>query len=158
MKQTAAGKDPESDDRRRPDRRRHPSPALSRYTFVGRRRAPRRTDDGTHNYYVDRPRPEAWWNIVLLLALSITDAFLSLKLFADGRSEELNPLLLLTLGYGNIFFITFKLLLTLVGIFVLLLHWHWVVRRPWMNVRVMARVLIGIYATVVFWEILLLSL
>ena len=149
--------EPEGDERRRPDRRKNPSRAISRYTFVGRRRAPRRTDDGSHNYYVDRPRPEAWWNILLLLALSITDAFLSLRLFADGSSRELNPVLLITLGYGNVVFISFKLMLTLVGILVLLLHWHWVVQRPWMNVRIMARVLIAIYATVVVWEIILLN-
>lgn len=158
LNQTSSKPDATVEERAGEDRRGQPSPAISRYMFVGKRREVRRAEDGTYNYYVDRPRPEAWWAVLLLVALSVTDAILSLRLFADGTGRELNPLLLLTLGYGDAMFITLKLALTLTGVFVLLIHWHWIVRRPWMNVRLVAHLLIAVYAVVVLWELVLLSL
>ncbi len=135
----------------RSDRRQRPTPAVSTYLFKGRRRGPRRTRDPQSNYYSDVPSVAALLTVGLLFTLSLFDAALSLRLFALEKSHELNPLLSLMLDHSNSAFVAFKLALSSVSLFVVLLHWNFVVLRRLSTVLV-AYWLLGTYVTVVVYE------
>jgi hypothetical protein len=136
------------------DRRRRPTPAISPFLFRGRRRTPPSPDNS--NYYVDRPRKEAWQSTVLLLCLSILDARLSLLLFTNERISEMNPLLLIGLHLGDLAFLGLKFLLTVVSLLILLLHWNFVIGRGRVRVIWLIRTMLIAYGLVVTYELLLL--
>lgn len=139
------------------DRRRKPTPLISEHTFRGQRRGPRRDKDPRVNYYVDRPSKHAWQYAVLLICLSLLDAFLSLWLFSDGRSKELNPLLVFGLQYGNWVFLGVKLVLTLLSSLFLLLHWHFSLGSLRITVVRLVQCLVGLYLLIVVYELVLLA-
>ncbi len=138
------------------DRRNRPTPAVSEHLFRGKRRGPRRDTDPGVNYYVDRPARAAWQHALLLVCLSLLDAFLSLWLFSDGRSNELNPLLIVGLKYGNWVFLAVKLVLTLFSSLFLLLHWNFRIGPLQVSVVRLVQVLIGLYLLIVGYELILL--
>ncbi len=135
----------------RPDRRQRLTPAISRYLFAGRRRGPRRHTDKESNYYTDVPSVAALLTVGVLLTLSLLDAILSLRLFALEKSEEVNPLLSLMLDHSDFAFIAFKLALSIASLFVVLLHWNFVVRGRLSTVHA-AYWLVGTYITLVIYE------
>jgi hypothetical protein len=102
------------------DRRKRPTPFLSRYTFVGRRQSARR-DDEKHNYYVDRIGARAWAAIAVVLALSIIDSLFTVHLLSKGYREA-NPIMNTALFIGKPAFIVSKYTLTIIGIITLALH------------------------------------
>lgn len=133
------------------DRRQRPTPAISPWLFRGRRRGPRRGTDARSNYYSDIPPFAALLTVGVLFALSLLDGVLSLRLFALGKSEELNPLLALVLEQGEANFLAFKLALSCLSLFVVLLHWNFVVLgRVW--ARLAAYWLVGTYTALVIYE------
>ena len=139
------------------DRRKRPTPVVSEHLFRGKRQGPRRNTDPRVNYYVDQPPKPAWQYALLLICLSLLDAFLSLWLFSDGRSNELNPLLIVGLKYGNWVFLGVKLVLTLVSALFLLLHWHFRIGPLRISVVRLLQVLVGLYLLIVVYELALLS-
>lgn len=137
------------------DRRGSPTNPLSRFLFRGRRRRIHPADNVTR--YVDRPPKEAWLNTILLLCLSVLDARLSLLLFQDARFHELNPLLSVSLANGDWLFLAIKGALSIFSVFILLIHWNFVIFRHQVRVNWILRTLIGLYAFIVVYELLLLS-
>jgi len=133
------------------DRRKRPTPAISPYLFRGRRRGPRRRSDAQSNYYSDAPPTAAILAIGVLFTLALLDGLLSLRLFALGKSEELNPLLALVLNHGDSAFLAFKLALSSVSMFVVLLHWNFIVLGR-ISTVLAAYWLIGTYMSVVLYE------
>ncbi|UCF35563.1 MAG: hypothetical protein JSU96_12055 [Acidobacteriota bacterium] len=107
--------------------------------------------------YVDRPHRLAWQSSVLLFCLSVLDARLSLLLFEEGRLQEANPILFLGLLYGDHVFLAIKFLLTGFSIFVLLLHWNFVIGRGTVRVSWLLWTMIVGYLMIVAYELLLLS-
>jgi len=87
----------------------------------------------------------------VLFTLSLLDGILSLRLFALEKSEEVNPLLALMLNHGDSAFFAFKLALSSVSLFVVLLHWNFVV-LDWLSTVLAAYWLVGTYITVVIYE------
>lgn len=138
------------------DRRKNPTPPVSRYLFWGRRRHP--SPGVKENYYVDRPARWAWQSAFVLIILSGTDAVLSLCLFSDGRFHELNPLLHVGLQQGSGVFLGVKLTLTLCAALVLLLHANFVIARRKVRVAWLIWTLIATYSLIVAYEVLLLTL
>lgn len=138
------------------DRRKQPTPPISRYLFWGRRRDP--APGIRENYYVDRPARWAWQSALLLIVLSVTDAALSLRLFSDGRFHELNPLLHVGLQQGSGVFLGLKLTLTLCAVLVLLIHANFVIGGRKIRVAWLIWTLISTYGLIVTYEIVLLSL
>ncbi len=134
------------------ERRRRPTPAVSRYLFRGRRRRP----EG-ESRYVDRPSSEAWKSALLLVCLSALDALLSLRLFEDPRFGEMNPILLAGLHFGDWAFLAIKLALTLFSVFILLIHWNFVIAKRRLRVVWLIRSMILAYLLIVVYEILLLT-
>lgn len=105
---------------RKGDRRKRPTPLLSRYTFIGRRRAARRTDE-RYNYYVDRLGGKVWIIIVIIILFSITDSLFTLH-FLEKGFREVNPLMNVAILIGEPVFILSKYIFTIIGILVLGLH------------------------------------
>jgi hypothetical protein len=108
------------------DRRRRPTPPMSRYTLRGRRRGGRR--GGEDRVYVDWPGGWVIAAFVVVFALSLLDAYLTLRMVAEG-GEEANPLMRLALSYGEGSFVILKASLTLTGLALLALHKNWPLGR-----------------------------
>jgi hypothetical protein len=87
------------------DRRRRPTPALSRYTFFGGRRRRFRSPEASRNAFVDVHGPTALSAITLLLGLNVLDSFFTL-LHVQRGGGEMNPVMnwFLDLGPGPFLF------------------------------------------------------
>jgi hypothetical protein len=105
---------------RQGDRRKNPTPFLSKYTFIGKRRASRRGDE-KYNYYVDRLDKKAWIATVIIVFLSVTDSIFTIYFLSRGF-REINPLMNIAILTGKPAFIILKYLFTITGILVLGLH------------------------------------
>ena len=111
----------ETDPRLAVDRRARPTPLLSRYWLIGRRRGGRRVGE-FENIYVDRYTPFEVSLVIGVLMLSVLDmVFTVIHLNAGG--SEANPVMawILSTG-GQTLFIVVKIASTLIGLFVLLIH------------------------------------
>jgi hypothetical protein len=105
------------------DRRKRPTPILSRYTLNGRRQgfigAPGLPKEG----YVDRYGPEVLFALVLLSGLNCLDSFLTMKILALG-GRELNPVMDFLIGLtGEKFWLWKFFAVSLCSVF-LCLHVH----------------------------------
>lgn len=67
-----------------------PTPMVSRYLFRGRRRSGRRASE-QNGQYVDRPQRRVLATCLVVLLLSIGDAYVTLRMLSAGASEA-NPL------------------------------------------------------------------
>jgi len=71
------------DNRTFQDRRKKPTPILSRYTIYGRRCSFRRAEDQKRGGYVDRYGQRLFFYLLLIVGLNILDASLR-SLFSTG--------------------------------------------------------------------------
>jgi hypothetical protein len=133
------------------DRRKSSTPALSRYTFIGRRERMRRRNDGRGGGYVDRYRPALFFFIVLILGLNILDAIFTMAIL-DRQGWEANPIVESVINlHGDRFWI-WKFLLVSLCLSLLCLHSgfrrvHWIIVS-----------LSSIYLFVVVYQALVLNL
>lgn len=102
------------------DRRRRPTPMFSRYTFFGRRRGFRRSEEGV-NAYVDRYSGGLMAVIIAIVGLCLFDALFTL-LYLQRGGGELNPFMRRAIAAGVIPFLAIKVGFTLVGILFLCVH------------------------------------
>lgn len=109
------------------DRRRQRTRMISPYLFRGRRRSGRR-DGERERIYVDRPGGWVIAAFAAILLLSSVDAYLTLRMVAEG-GEEANPVMRLALSLGEGSFVVVKTTLTLVGLALLSLHKTWPLGR-----------------------------
>lgn len=107
-------------EEKRGERRKRPTPFLSKYTFIGRRRTARRKEE-QYNYYVDRLGGKVWGVIFFIIVLSITDSIFTLHFLKRGF-REINPLMDIAILIGKPAFILSKYIFTIIGILVLCLH------------------------------------
>lgn len=123
----------------RTDRRRRPTPALSRYWLRGRRRGGRRAGE-VADCYVDRYRPTEWLLVLGLLGLALVDWAWTLAHLSRGV-EEANPLMAMALDLaGVVGFSAVKLVATLVPMAILALHVRFRVARALLPVALAAYV------------------
>jgi Domain of unknown function (DUF5658) len=101
--------------RDRADRRKRPTSPLDALRPIGRRKAPRRIEDRSGNYFVDRFDAATLAMIVGLLGLTITDGVLTIELL-DRNGEEFNPFMAHLLGRGHHAFLAGKYILTAAGL------------------------------------------
>lgn len=138
-----------SDKRTINDRRKRPTPGLSRYTFLGRRRKIRRRSDRREGGYVDRYSSSLFFFLVAIVGLNVLDAFLTL-LILDLKGWEANPVVLSVMGlYGTKFWI-WKFSIVSVCLVLLCLH-----SRFWL-VREIIIAVSCLYIAVVAYQIFLL--
>jgi hypothetical protein len=100
---------------------------LSRWLFVGRRRAGRREGEQEH-VYVDRPGRWAALGFVAILGMSILDAAFTLSLLPRG-AKEANPVMQAALHLGDGAFVFIKTMVTAVAAGFLCLHKNWPLGR-----------------------------
>jgi hypothetical protein len=135
--------------RARGDRRRRPTPALSRYTFLGgRRRGPRRTAD-PQSVYVDRLGWGVASALVVIFVFHVLDAMFTLAHIARGGAE-LNPVMDFFLKQSQGSFLAAKLSIAGLGLLFLGLHGRFPL------VRKGIAVLFVLYAGVVCYHFILI--
>ena len=139
---------PHHDRRVRPDRRKRPTPFLSRYTFIGSRRwAVRRKNDVARHIFVDRYGERLWLVLMLFLMLAVLDAILTLVLIENGVASEANPVMAFYLQHGNLTFFGVKILFTAFA----LLTFCVCKNRPFIKVTILA--LTATYLAVVIYQL-----
>ncbi len=137
-----------------PDRRREPTPALSRYSLTGkgRRNGNRRHSDRFRHACVDRYGLHSLLVIATGLLLCIADAFFTLQLVNRG-AHELNPVMSYFLRLGPGVFLAVKYAATGISLIVLLLFKN----RPFWKGRIYGRHILAavpfIYALLILWEL-----
>lgn len=112
----------ESFERARTERRKKPTPFMSRYWLRGRRRRAGRRDGDNRHVYVDRYTRVETAAVLWLVFASLTDLGLTLLHIGDGGGEA-NPIMAWFLVRGGATgFVLAKLALTAVPVLFLLLH------------------------------------
>ena len=87
------------------DRRKQPTPALSRFTLWGRRKAFRRKEDQERGGYVDRYSSGLLFLIILVAGLSVLDSLFTMMILDDG-GWEVNPVVRSVIQlYGDRFWV-----------------------------------------------------
>jgi hypothetical protein len=139
----------ESNKRILNDRRRQPTPALSKFTLQGRRGSFRRKEDRERGGYVDRYGSGLLFLIVLIAGLNILDALFTMIILADG-GVEMNPIVRNAIQiYGDKFWI-WKFVMVSVPLILLCLHNKFRLAIPAM-VGISA-----VYAIVVLFQVFLI--
>src|SRR4030042_2757979 len=115
------------DKRLEKDRRRQPTPGLSRYTFFGRRKMMRRKTDWQKGGYVDRYSSILFFFLISIIGLNVLDALFTLMIL-DLKGWEANPVVRSVIDlYGTKFWV-WKFSIVSVSMALLCLHskFRWV--------------------------------
>jgi len=105
------------------DRRKCPTPIVSRYTFHGgRRKTVRRESEKKIYIYVDLYSTRLLIAAITLLLLSCLDAYFTIELIGKGHVIEANPVMAFFLDYGTkpftvVKFVTTAFCLTILCLF-----------------------------------------
>lgn len=138
------------DRRYRADRREKPTPALSRYTFFGRRKGFRRRADQEKGGYVDRYSSTLFVILIAFLILNILDAVLTM-IILDYGGREVNPIVGLAIeAFGDKFWI-WKFCIVSMCLVLLCVH------SQFRRVETLILAAGAIYFVVVIYEILLIN-
>jgi hypothetical protein len=111
----------EADARFPGDRRKKPTPALSRYTLWGRRKGFRRKIDGRQGGYVDRYGAGLFFVLVLVIVLNIFDSVLTMIILNNG-GEEANPVIGYFMQVSGTGFWVWKFIITSCSLLLLCVH------------------------------------
>ncbi|MFQ6032705.1 MAG: DUF5658 family protein, partial [Candidatus Zixiibacteriota bacterium] len=93
----------EKDRRTVRDRRQKPTKPFSRYMLFGHRQSIRRRTDRKTHMYVDLYGHYLLLSVLLIILLSIFDAYFTIFHVQRG-AREINPFMNFLIGYGNIYF------------------------------------------------------
>jgi len=118
---SAKSSGPSPEKRDFPDRRRYPTPIMSRYTLWGRRMSFRRQKDQAQGGYVDRYGSGLLLLLVALLVLNALDAVFTIFIL-DCGGQEVNPLMGVLIAYCGERFWIGKFLLVATAVLFLCLH------------------------------------
>ena len=109
------------DRRLEKDRRKRPTPGLSRYAFLGRRKTIRRKTDQQQGSYVDRYSSALLSFLISIIGLNVLDAFFTLMIL-DLKGWEANPVVQSVINlYGTKFWI-WKFSIVSISVALLCLH------------------------------------
>ena len=140
---------PDPSGSRGTDRRRKPTPLLSRHTFRGRRRRNRRATDPRSGYYVDWVEGNYRAAVLAVGAFILLDAVATLEILSRGGTEA-NPLMAFVLGHSIWSFLLVKVTGAFVAVLVLGVHRHF----P--NIRRLGALLLAAYGSIALYHLLLL--
>ena len=138
-----------NDPRAAKDRRKRPTPALSRHTFLGRRKNLRRKSDREKGGYVDRYSSALFALLVLIIGLNILDALFTMTIL-DLAGWETNPVVRSVIQLHGENFWIWKFALVSFCLVLLCLH------SRFRFVRGMIIFLSSIYLVVVLYQLFLL--
>ena len=144
----------EKPNRSSSDRRSRRRPPLKYLIFGGRRMSARRDEDKSHFIFVDRYSPWLLMLIVLLIILSLADAFFTLYLIDHGATE-INPIMAYFLSLGPWAFIFSKYFLTCSCILCLLVAHNLYFKPLRLHVKRIFPAFIFIFLLVIGWQIYL---
>lgn len=103
------------------DRRKQPTPGISRFTLWGRRRTFRRKEDQDKGGYVDNYHSGLLILLTLAVGLTVLDAFFTMIILDDG-GWEVNPVVLSVIQlYGHRFWV-WKFLIVSISLTLLCIH------------------------------------
>jgi len=141
----------ETYDRRSPrDRREKPTPAVSRYTFLGRRKNLRRKTDQKKGGYTDRYSTALLILLVLMVGLNILDSLFTMMIL-DQKGIEVNPVVNSVIAlHGDRFWI-WKFGVVSLCLVILCLH------SKFRMARGLILLLSSIYLLVVLYQLFLLT-
>jgi len=134
------------------ERRRRPTPIVSRHTFFGgRRRAIRRNEDKRRHFFVDHYNLQLFITLLALFILSVLDASLTLELVRSNIAAEANPVMALYLEHGSITFLLEKFLFTSVAVLIFCVFNHFLITK-------ISLILVTVlYFGVVFYEVSMMN-
>jgi hypothetical protein len=144
----------EKSNRRSFDRRSRRRPPLKYLIFGGKRMSARRDADKNYFIFVDRYSPWLLMLIVLLIMLSLADAFFTLYLIEHGATE-INPIMAYFLSLGAWSFIFSKYFLTCSGIICLLVAHNLYFKPLRLHVKRVFPAFIIIFLLVIGWQVFL---
>ena len=124
--------------------------------FGGKRKTIRRQEDIKRILYVDHYSPGLFFTIVFILFLSVVDSLLTLSLLNHGAYET-NPVMAYFLEIGPYTFFTFKYLITILSLIILLMCRNVVLRIIKLSARSVLYLFVLFYLGVVGWELYLIS-
>jgi len=139
----------EKDKRTGRDRRQKPTQPFGRSIFSGRRQSIRRRTDRKTQLYVDRYGHYLFLSLLLIILLSVFDAYFTIFHVEKG-AREINPFMNYLIGYGNVYFFTLKYILTALGLFILCIY------KNLFIVRTIILFIILLYLTVFAHHLLLI--
>jgi len=132
------------------DRRKQPTPGLSRYTYFGRRQSLRRKSDQEKGGYIDSYSSTLLFFIILTLGLNVLDVLLTVMIL-DLKGWELNPIVRSVIeNHGDGFWI-WKFGIVSVSMVLLCLH------SKFKPVRTVIVALCSIYVLVLLYQVFLLT-
>ena len=103
------------------DRRKQPTPGISRFTLWGRRRTFRRKEDQERGGYVDHYHPGLLILLTLAVGLTVLDALFTMIILDDG-GWEMNPVVRSVIQlYGDRFWI-WKFVIVSISLTLLCIH------------------------------------
>lgn len=137
------------DNRTSQDRRKKPTPILSRHTLYGRRCSFRRTEDQRKGGYVDRYNWKLFICLIFIVVLNVFDAFFTMIILENGGSE-INPLFRSAIDFYGDKAWSLKFALASYSAIILCLHSHF--RLAKISIFVIA----VLYSGVVMYQLLLL--
>jgi len=130
------------------DRRKQPTPGISRFTLWGRRKTFRRKEEQERGGYVDRYHSGLLILITLAVGLNVLDALFTMMILDDG-GWEINPVVRSVIQlYGDRFWV-WKFVIVSFPLTLLCLH---------SKFRLVIPIILGITAisvTVIFYQIFL---
>jgi Domain of unknown function (DUF5658) len=137
------------------DRRNRRVPEIKSLFIYARRKNIRRQDDQFKTVYVDQYSPALLTPVLLILLLSITDAFLTLFL-VDRGAREINPVMAYFLKFGPFTFMSVKYFLTSYAVIVLLIFNNVYFRKLKIYTRSLFSCAVAVFVIVVAWELFLM--
>ncbi len=138
------------------DRRSRGAPDIKSLFIYARRKELRRQDDKFKTAYFDQYSPALFTPIVLILLLSVTDAYLTLFL-VDCGAREINPVMAYFLKFGPFTFMSVKYFLTCYGVIVLLIFNNVYFRKLKIYTRSLFSCAVAMFVIVIAWESFLMS-
>ena len=138
------------------DRRVNRGFTLKSLFIGGRREEIRRQKDKLKIFLADRYSSTIFVAIVVILFFSVIDGLLTLILIGHG-AKEINPLLAYLLEIEPMLFMTVKYLLTCVSLVIFLIFRNVFLQRIKIYSSTLFSIFICVFATVIMWELFLLS-
>jgi hypothetical protein len=123
--------------------------------YNGKREEIRRQEDYRRVFFLDRYSTTIFAAIMAVLFLSIMDALLTLILIDHG-AKELNPVMAFFLEIEPKIFMTVKYLLTCTSLVIILIFRNVFVRCVKIYSSTLFSVFIGVFMTVIAWELFLI--
>jgi len=132
------------------DRRKTPTPIMSRYTIAGRRSSLRRKEDQEKGGYIDRYGNGLFIWVVLLFVMNIFDAAFT-RLILDRGGHEVNPFIHWLIVTCGDHFISWKFAILSGSLIILCLHSEYRIVKP------VFYFITVIYSVVVIYQMILIT-